>query len=231
MPLRGGIAMKKVLGALAVLALVAAVVVWYFIAYRLDGLIKENIESAGSAALGTAVRVGAVHTDIRNGSLTISDITVFNPPGYSNPHAFSLAGIEAAVDYRSLDIRRVIIEKPEIVIEEKGGETNFTELLAGIERRGGQAAGGDRDEGAPVIVIHHFRMNGSRAAFESESLDRRSEIRIDAVELNGIQGTPAQVASVIATRVVREVVSAAAMELLKAKASEKISDILGRNKD
>ena len=74
-------------------------------------------------------------------------------------------------------------------------------------------------------------MNGSRAAFESESLDRYSDLKIAAVELNDIEGTPAEVASAIATEVVSEVVSAAAVELLKAKASDKINDILGRDRD
>ena len=80
-------------------------------------------------------------------------------------------------------------------------------------------------------MIRHFRMNESRAAFESESLNRYSDLKIDAVELKDIRGTPSELASATATEVVNEVVSAAAVELIKAKASEKINDILGRNKD
>jgi hypothetical protein len=223
--------MKKALGTLAVLIIVLAVAVWYFVAQRLDGLIEEKIETAASASLGTAVQVGAVTTDLKNGSLAISHITVANPPGYANPNAINLNGIEAAVNYKNFEIKRVIIDQPEIVIEEKGGATNFSELLAGLERREAQPEPPDSDQAEPVIVIRHFRMNGSRAAFESKSLNRYSDLKIDAVELRDIEGTPSEIAAVIANEVVSEVVSAAAVELLKAKASDKISDILGRDKD
>lgn len=74
-------------------------------------------------------------------------------------------------------------------------------------------------------------MNESRAAFESESMNRYSDLKIGAVELSNIEGTPAEVASAIANEVVSEVVSAAAVELLKAKASDKLNDILGRDRD
>lgn len=223
--------MKKALGTLAVLVIVVAVAAWYFLTHRLDGLIEETIESSASASFGTSVQVGAVTTDLKNGSLAISNITVSNPPGYSNPNAFSLNGIEAAVDYQNLDIKRVIIDRPEIVIEEKGGATNFSELLAQLKRRQAQPEPTDPDRVEPIIVIRHFRMNESRAAFESESLNRYSDLKIDAVELKDVRGTPSEVASAIAAEVVNEVVSAAAVELIKAKASEKINDILGRDRD
>ncbi len=222
--------MKKVVVAILVLLLLAGVAVWYFVSFRLDGVIKQQIEQVGSRTLGTAVSVGSVTTDLKNGSLTISGITIANPPGYNNPHALTLNGIDAAVDYQSFDIKRVIIDKPEIVIEEKDGESNFTELLAGIES-GAEPAPAEEGAEPPVLVIHHFRMNESRAAFESKSLDSYSDLKIKAIEVNDVKGTPAEVSRVIATEVVQEVVSAAAIEILKAKASEKIDSIFGRDKD
>jgi flagellar basal body-associated protein FliL len=221
--------MKKALGTILVLLVVVAVAAWYFVTQRMDGMIAAKIESAASATFGTQVSVGAVQTDIKNGSLTISDITVANPPGYENTNAFSLQGIEAAVDYENFDIKRLIVDNPEIIIEEKAGETNFSEMLAALEKREAQPSGADTAE--PVIFIRHFRMNKSRAAFESKSMDRYTDIEIDAVELRDVRGTPGEVAAVIASEVVNEVVSEAAKEMLKAKASEKINDLLGRDRD
>ena len=55
----------------------------------------------------------------------------------------------------------------------------------------------------------------------------------DALEqcVIGRLGTPDEVASTIANAVINEVVAEAAREILKAKASEKIDSMLGRDKD
>ena len=220
--------MKKVLTVVLAVLLVAGLFAWYFVSFRLDGVIKAEIEKVGGQTLGTSVSVGSLSTDLKNGSLTISDITVANPPGYNNANAFTLRGIEAAVDYDTFDVKRIVIDQPEIVIEERNGETNFTELLSGLESspEPEEPAG---DEPQPTLVIHLFRMNQSRAAFESKSLDRYTDLEIDAVEVKNVKGTPAAVTEIIATKVVEEIVSEAAKELLKAKASEKINDIFNRD--
>lgn len=220
--------MKKLLIVVLAVILAAGLFAWYFVSFRLDGVIKTQIEKVGGQTLGTSVSVGSLSTDIKNGSLTISDIIVANPPGYNNANAFTLRGIEAAVDYQNFDVKRIIIEQPEIVIEERNGETNFTELLSGLERSPGpeEPAG---DKPPPALVIHHFRMNESRAAFESKSFDRYTDLEIDAIEVKNVRGTPAEVTEVIAREVVEQIVSEAAKELLKAKASEKINDIFKRD--
>jgi hypothetical protein len=214
---------KKFLLVLVAILLIVGVGVWYFVSFRLDGMIEQQIEEIGSRSFGTRVSVGAVKTDIRNGSLQISEITVANPPGFRNPTAFSLNNIEAAVDYSSRDIRRVVIEKPEIVIEEMGGETNFSKMLEELESQDSGSADSAGDE--PVIFVRHFRMNESRAAFESESLDRYTDVEVDAVELRDIRGTPSEVAKVIAAEVLNEIVSDAATELLKAQARKQFEDV------
>jgi hypothetical protein len=227
--------MKKAITFLLVLVLVVGVGVWYFVSFRMDSMIASEIETAASASLGTQVTVGGVKTDIKGGTLTISNITIANPPGFKNRNAFSLNGIEAVVDYSNYDIKRVVIEKPEIVIEELGGETNFSRMMAAIEKQGSesdpdpdQAADGKEE---PIIVIHHFRMNESRGSFESESLDKYSNLEIDAIELSNIKGTPSEVTEIIATKIINEITKEAAVELLKAKASEKIDSIFGKDKD
>lgn len=227
--------MKKVFTVLIVLLLLVGGAAWYFVTFRMDSMIEHQIEAVGAASLGTAVSVGEVRTSIKDGSLNISNVTVANPPGFRNKNAFSLNNIEAAVDYSNLDIKRLVIEEPEIIIEEMGGETNFSRMMEAMEQGGGDSgstpsAGGEEE---PVIVIRHFRMNKSRAAFESESLDRYTDIEVDAVELNDLKGTPSELSKVIATRILKEVTREAATEMVKAqakkqldRASEKVSDKL-----
>ena len=225
--------MKKAITILLVLLLVVGGGVWYFVAFRMDSMIADNIETRASASLGTQVTVGTVKTDIKGGSLTISNITIANPPGFKNKNAFSLNDIEAAIDYSNYDIKRVVIDKPEIVIEELGGETNFSRMLAGIEKQDSEpepdpAADGKEE---PIIVIHHFRMNDSRASFESESLDKYSNLEIDAIELSNLKGTPSELSEIIFKKIINEITREAAIELLKAKAADKIDSIFGKDKD
>lgn len=217
--------MKKVFVVLLVLALAVGGGVWYFVSYRMDSLIETRIEAAGSASFGSRVSVGTVTTNIRDGSLQISDISVANPPGYSNPNAFSLSNIEAAVDYANLDIKRLVIDKPEIVIEEMGGKTNFEQMLNELEKRAAEPAPAGTGAKEPVIVLRHFRMNESRAAFQSASLDRYTDVEIDAVELHDLRGTPTEIATIIAREVLDEVKAEAARELLKAQAGKKYDEV------
>ena len=218
--------MKKATTSLLIIILLVGGAAWYYLSFRLDDAIAQGIEEAGSAALGTSVKVGDVKTSIRDGSLSISSITVANPPGYNNKFAISFKSIKAAVDYDSFDIKRVIIDNPEVVIEERGGRTNFSELLANIKSGESEPAADARstkDAGSDArnIVIRHFRMNQTRASFESESLDRYSDLKVDGIEMNDISGTPTEVANLIATGIIQEIAAEAGIEMLKAKLRKK----------
>ncbi|MCH5373841.1 MAG: hypothetical protein JJ992_07685, partial [Planctomycetes bacterium] len=126
---------------------------------------------------------------------------------------------------RSLDVKRVVIDEPEIVIEEVGGETNISKMLKELDRKVSEPEPQGSGRPEPEIVIHHFRMNESRAAFESKSLGRYSDVEIDAVELNDLRGTPTEVARMIASKVLAEVASDAATEVLKAQARKKYDEV------
>jgi hypothetical protein len=217
--------MKKLLYFLLILVVLVGGAAWYFTSFKMDIMIKQKVEQAGSASFGTPVSIGGVETSIKDGSLKISDITIPNPSGFRNKTAVTLKGIEAAIDYASWDIKRVYINEPNIVIEEKGGKTNFDAMLDRLNQ--GEQVPVDSPEGQPepVIVIHHFRMNESRAAFESESMDRYSDLEIDEVELTDIKGTPSEVASVIAKAVLTEITKEAATEILKAQARKKYDEV------
>lgn len=217
--------MKKFLMFLILMLLIVGGAAWYFASFRLDLMIEEKIEQTGTASFGAPVSVGAVQTNIRDGSLRIADITVANPAGFRNKNAFTLSGIEAAVDFKTFDIKRVYISEPHIVVEEKGGSTNFDEMMKRLNQ--GEEVPVEVPEGEEerVITIRHFLMNESRAAFESESLDRYSDIKIDEVELKNLSGTPSELSSIIASEVLKEITKEAAMEILKAQAGKKYDEV------
>jgi len=213
--------MRKVFLTLGVIILVAVAAAWYFITFRVDGMIESRMERAATEALGSKVEVGGVHTNLRDGTLTVDSITVANPPGFENPYAVKLNAVEASVDYESREIKRVVIENPEFIIEEAGGLTNFGQMMKALESDSEPAAS-ESSGREPVITIRHFRINKTRAAFESRSLDKYTDVKVDAIEMNNLEGTPSELADLIARKVVGELSSEAGMALLKAQAGKQI---------
>lgn len=206
-----------------ILALVAGGV-WWFVNYRLDGMIAAEIENRGTQALGTAVTVGDVRTDLRGGALFVADLAVANPPGYARQHAVTFGHIEAALDYESLEISRVVLEEARIFIEEKDGRINVQEIEDALEARLAAETGSEAAD-ETEIAIERFLMRGTTATFESASLQRLSEVEIDDVELRKLRGTPEEVAGVIASKLMEEIAEEAGRELLRARTAKQLEDV------
>ena len=217
--------MKKVFGTLGLILLLAVGAAWYFITVRLDTVIESRLERAATTSLGSHVEVGGVETNLREGSLTVREITVANPPGFENPFAMRFKQVEAAVNYDGLEVKRVSIDSPEFHIEEQGGVTNMELLLQAIESAPVVEAPTESSVAEPEIVIQHFRVDSTRASFESRSLDRFTEVKVDAVELYDLRGTPSELSRVIARAMLKELSRAAGLELLKASARKKTGEL------
>lgn len=217
--------MRKVFIALVLIVLVAGGFAWYFVNMRMDSMIENQLEQAATVSLGSYVQVGGVETDLRKGTLTVREISVANPPGYKNPYAMRFNGVEAAVDYKTREIRRVVIDKPEFLIEEMGGTTNIQQMLDALESGESAIPAADPSRPEPEIVIRHFRIGQARAGFESRSLDRYTDLKVDAIEMNDLKGTPTELANQIGRKVLRELSSEAAMALLEAQARKKAGDL------
>jgi hypothetical protein len=213
---------------LGLVMLIGAGFAWYFVNVRMDSMIESRLERAATASLGSHVEVGGVETDLRNGTLKVREISVANPPGYKNPYAMRLNGVEAAVDYENLEITRVVIDQPEFLIEELGGTTNFQQMLDALEAGESAVPAADPAKPEPQIVIHHFRIDGARAGFDSSSLDRYTDLSVDAIEMNNLRGTPTELANEIGKKVLKELSSEAAMALLEAQARKKAGDLGGK---
>jgi hypothetical protein len=237
--------MRKLFLTLGAIVLVAIAGALYFINYRLDGVVETQIEKAATMALGTAVEVGGVQTNLRDGTLKIAEISVANPPGFDNQFAVRLHDVDAAVDYSAREIKHVVIENPEFIIEERDGSTNFEQILQALEAGNetspgtttGGGAGGNGEQGSgarrnePVISIKHFRIDETRAVFESRSLDRYTDVEVDAIEMDNLRGTPTELADQIAREVIGELSSEAATEVLKAQAKKQLKGVEGKAGD
>ncbi len=217
--------MRKLFMTLGLIMLVGAGVAWYFVTVRMDSMIESRLERVATTSLGNHVEVGGVETDMRKGTLNVREISIANPPGYKNPYAMRFSEVEASVDYDNLELKRVLIENPEFLIEELGGTTNFQQMLDALEAGESVVPPADPAKPEQEIVIRHFRIEGARAGFESSSLDRYTELPVDTIEMNDLQGTPTELANLIAKEVLRELSSEASIALMEAQARKAASDL------
>ncbi len=227
--------MRKLFMTLGLVMLLGAGAAWYFVNVRMDSMIESQLERVATTSLGNHVEVGGVETDLRKGTLSVREISVANPPGYKNPYAMRFSEVEASVDYENRELKRVIINNPEFLVEELGGTTNFQQMLDALEAGESVLPPADPTKPEPEIVIRQFRIDGARAGFESTSLDRYTDLQVESIEMTDLQGTPTELANQIAKEVLRELSSEAAMALLEAQArkaagdlGEQVGDSLGK---
>lgn len=216
--------MRKLMAVVVVLIVVGAV---YFgakhLANRFDGLLEREIALAVSEAFGTKVTVGDVRLAMLDGELTIEDLAIGNPPGFNAENAFVFGSIEAAVDYKTRRVDRVVLEEVQIFVEEKAGLVNVQELKRAVESQMTESVTVDQSddvEEQEELHIKQFLMHRTTATLESDSLQKRSLLEIDQIEMRDLRGTPDQVAEQIASHVVDEISDAAQKALVRAKAED-----------
>ena len=204
---------KKILLALLVLV-VAAGVGLYIFSGKLDGLIKEAIETEGTAALGSAVRVAKVVTDFKQGRAEISGFKIANPAGYQAANAIELSDFAAEVNYSDQTVEEIIINNPVINAEQKGTRSNFQDLLDNMPDTEDEAEEESTDPG-PEITIKKLALtkatinlltSGIEIAGKSVSLGNHTFVMDDFVMTN-VTGTAEQISEEVTDKLVSHVTS------------------------
>lgn len=137
--------MKKLLVAVAAVAILAGIGAGYWFYRSFDQVAKSAIEHFGSAATQTQVRVDRVQLSIEDGSGMISGLTVGNPRGFRTAIAVAADAVKIAVDPTSvaggvLVIRSIAVVAPRIIYEVGESGSNFDALLKNIGRNAGRPA-------------------------------------------------------------------------------------------
>lgn len=178
---------------------------------NLDSIAMWAIESARSNALGTAVWVESVSTDLIGGSATLSGFTVANPAGFSSQDMIKFDELRVANDTRSLNadvirINSIASVNPYVLFDMSGGRSNFDAVR---ERFPAQEPPAKSAEG-PVIAI--------------------SEIRIDGIQ-GSLQGTPEELARQIARPLLTQLMRNATAALGQVTAQALGSELMNRADD
>ncbi|MBT1451845.1 hypothetical protein KJ365_13210 [Glaciecola sp. XM2] len=237
--------MKKGLLVTALLLAVLAGGIWYAFSGAGD-FIRTQIEQQGSKFLGTPVTVFNVDLSVTEGRLTINDLDVENPEGFSVADAFSLESVVldlGAMTSEPYVVQTVSVNAPEVLYEvDASGKGNLIVLKDNLSANLPKSDAPPADTGAgpnPLVIVENVTVSNVRLKLDFEKLntgdlqfDTKSyEITLPTFNAGSIgmpNGLPAdQVGAAIVEAMLDNVIEQAKAEAkrrLEEKAKEKLEE-------
>jgi hypothetical protein len=188
--------MKKVLIGLFCLVLLVVGGGVYFVFTNLDAIVKRAIETAGSDAAGTPVRVESVELDLLGGSATIRGFTLANPEGFSDAPMLSFAELAVViaptqVNRQSISILSVTARNPHLLYEMRNGASN----LDAVREQVASGAPASEQSGPDFnIDIGSIVIEDIATTVTSDLMEDPIEVDVGDVRLQNLSGTPDEIA-------------------------------------
>lgn len=209
---------KLIIGIVVLLALVFGLGV--YLVTHLDGIAKRAIETAGSDALGTAVRVDSVAIDLAGGTATLSGFTVANPAGFSRQDMMRFDELRVAIDIASLRedtirITSISSVNPYMLYEMQGARSNIDAVR---ERFPPSEAPADSTSAPLRLAIDEVRINGIQGALQADQLPRTVLVELGDISLPPAEGTPEEIARQLARPLLNQLASNASAAMTRALA-------------
>lgn len=217
--------MKKIaLGAFLVLLITIGFGVYYLLS-NLDGFVKMAIETYGSQATQTKVRVESVQIGLKDGSGAIHGLTVGNPRGFTAQQAFSLGEIATQVDLKSISAEVTVIEQitvraPEVFFElNAAGKNNLGELKQNLSSSASGASASSpsaqNSRTEPKLIIRKLLFVDGNIHARVVPLDKDYELKLPKIELKNLGGKNGATPTQIADQVLKVLTDSALAEVKK----------------
>ncbi|MEG3765359.1 AsmA family protein [Alteromonas sp. 14N.309.X.WAT.G.H12] len=245
--------MKKVLVILLLIVVIIAGGVMY-LASNANDFIRTQIETQGTKYLATPVSVSAVDLSFSEGKLTITDIDVENPDGFSDEDALSLDAVTldiAGATQEPYRIQEITVDGPEILYEvDASGQGNLLVLKNNLMENlptGESESTPSESEGAnPKLIVDEITVSNAKLTLNFEKLDT-GDIELDkkvydvtlptfsAGSIGQPDGLPAdQVGAAVVSKMLDNVIAQAkaeAKKVLAEKAKEKVQEKIDEEKE
>lgn len=165
----------KILVGVVVVIVVLLLAIVLTLPLTIGPIVKTAASVGGPKALGVPVSVGDVKLSPLAGSLTISQVKVGNPVGYSSKDSFGVETVHIELNLASLMsdtivVRKILIDAPAISYESKEGKSNFDTMLANAKSASAEekakTSTGEKKPGKKV-VIEEFTLNSGKVAYAS----------------------------------------------------------------
>lgn len=158
---------------------------------RIDAIVKQTVESEGTAQLDLATTLRDADVSIFGGSVTLDRLAIANPEGYRSPVMFEMGQVSVGVSYRDLAgepvrVRDIRINSPRLVIERSGeglanlANVNLRELMQRLDSGAEQS-----QERTTKLLIGQLTVTGTEVVIRPniEGLNEEYSLRIPDVTL------------------------------------------------
>jgi len=172
--------LRKSLVYVILLLLVLIAAVWFSI----DGILRSQIQSRATAALGTTTTLADAQLSILGGSLVLTGLTVDNLKGYTAPHLLTMQSCGATVSLHSLLTKTVVIKLITITglhisMDQNGLSNNLMAEINHLNNQQSSATTAKPTKGA-----------GGKALEITKVVLLNTVVRLDASLLPGQKGVP-----------------------------------------
>lgn len=242
----------------AVAVLVIAIGVAIMVVSRADHLVQQAIETHGSAATQTAVRVEHVDIRLASTSAGLRNLTVANPPGFSTAPALRLDEVQIALDGTSLGADVLVLDEVKIVAPQvyfevdANRQANLDVIRRNVEdydRRDDVVAVGTprpnvspvptpplarNPAGQPRVIIKRLAITGGKVEIDATALGgKRKVVELPDTEVGGIGATSGgatgnEVAQFVVMALIRDVGTAVAATQVQTKIEEALGGKTGK---
>ncbi|MDF2447438.1 MAG: hypothetical protein K0S46_2674 [Moraxellaceae bacterium] len=193
---------KWVLGVTLILVLgIAGGLYWTY--HSLDHLVASAIRTYGSQITGVPVKVGSVRIKLGDGSATLRDLSIGNPPGFEGSHALALHEISLSIDIQSINSPVIVIRKFSVTDLDVGYEVtrngnNFNIIKGNINRylaSSGSSKASDskdkKDSSNQRFILRKVDITGGKVAATSSFMpDKPLTASLPEIHLRNIGKAP-----------------------------------------
>ena len=193
--------MKKVVTRIIMGLLAVTIIAGLVLYLNLNRLLERTVETQATDSLSLQTELGSASLAIFGGRVSLDDLTIANPQGFSQPHMLSLNQGAVEVKYGQLGrdpvrISSITLRDPVIVVEQANGKFNFQTLMDLVPKKNpndGSPKDGDRQDGEPIrMIIDRLTVQNAKVLIKPGTIPGLSTqlqditVPIPSVELHNI---------------------------------------------
>ena len=136
--------------------------------FSLNGIVRSTVETQASSSTNLKTTLGGADVSIFGGKVSLSNLAVGSPAGFSAPQMLSLNGIDVGVKYGQLRddpirVAEIRITNPTFVIEQSGGKLNVNAAMDQMPKSEPKPVPtGKREPGEPIkLIIDHLAITNT----------------------------------------------------------------------
>jgi hypothetical protein len=215
-----GFAMKRtfimILSGIIVLLAVAGI----FFFMQVDSMAKRALEKYGSAVFGARLTVASVNISTQSGEGSLKDLTIANPQGFGEGHAFMMPETKIKVESKSLAtdvivIDEIVMDSPDIVYEVTASGNNYAVLRKNVNDYLSKDEGkGDSLIDSKQVIVKDFYLRNGKVKVIAPSLPGKTfTVSLPTIHLSDLgkdqgKGNLPKVIQQVSTVITNSVVSA-----------------------